>query len=114
MVCFQPGDSVPDCLQTAPSPIASLLYDDISNVFIHLIIPDLDIHMNRVYSLDSIHRLLGVLTDHSPHSSFQNEHISNPYCIKIDGVLEAYYQTLDRVRLSGPTLFAPCIIEAAR
>jgi len=97
----------------APSPIASLWYDDISNVFIHLILPDMDIHINGTYSLDSIRRSLGVLTDHSPHFTFQNDQPSNPYCKSIDGVLDAYKSTLDRVRLSGPTLFAPCINQAA-
>ncbi|KAK2160903.1 hypothetical protein LSH36_125g04042 [Paralvinella palmiformis] len=42
-----------------------------------------------------------------------NDQPSNPYCKSIDGVLDAYKSTLDRVRLSGPTLFAPCINQAA-
>ncbi|KAK2142236.1 hypothetical protein LSH36_982g00104 [Paralvinella palmiformis] len=39
-----------------------------------------------------------------------NEHISNPYCIKIDGVLEAYYQTLARTHADGSEYFILLIL----
>merc|ERR1711923_105687 len=32
---------------------------------------------------------------------------NNPYCDGIDGVLAAYYQALNGVRLYGPTNFSP-------
>jgi len=44
----------------------------------------------------------------------QNGHPTNPYCQGIEGVLQAYYQTLQRVQLYGPTNFSPVINHVAR
>ena len=44
----------------------------------------------------------------------QNGHPSNPYCQGIDGVLQAYYRTLQTVQLYGPTNFSPVINHVAR
>jgi len=44
----------------------------------------------------------------------QNGHPTNPYCEGIEGVLQAYYQTLQRVQLYGPTNFSPVINHVAR
>ncbi|KAE8281535.1 Copine-8 [Larimichthys crocea] len=38
----------------------------------------------------------------------------NPYCAGIDGVMEAYYQSLKSVQLYGPTNFSPVINHVAR
>ena len=46
--------------------------------------------------------------------NLQNGHDTNPYCQGIDGVLQAYYQTLQRVQLYGPTNFSPVINHVAR
>ncbi|MBN3296566.1 CPNE9 protein, partial [Amia calva] len=46
---------------------------------------------------------------HSPNGD--NE---NPNCIGIEGVLEAYFQSLRTVQLYGPTNFAPVINQVAR
>uniref|UniRef100_A0A3B3CYL8 Copine VIII n=1 Tax=Oryzias melastigma TaxID=30732 RepID=A0A3B3CYL8_ORYME len=43
-----------------------------------------------------------------------NGNPQNPYCNGIDGVLEAYYQSLKSVRLYGPTHFSPVINHVAR
>lgn len=44
----------------------------------------------------------------------QNGHATNPYCQGIDGVFQAYYQTLQTVQLYGPTNFSPVINHVAR
>lgn len=44
----------------------------------------------------------------------QNGNLQNPYCNGIEGVLEAYYQSLKSVRLYGPTHFSPVINHVAR
>lgn len=51
---------------------------------------------------------------HVSHELFLNGHDSNPYCQGIDGVLQAYYRTLNCVQLYGPTNFAPVINHIAR
>ncbi|KAK5622092.1 Copine-8, partial [Crenichthys baileyi] len=43
-----------------------------------------------------------------------NGNPQNPYCNGIDGVMEAYYQSLKSVRLYGPTHFSPVINHVAR
>ncbi|XP_068226993.1 copine-8-like isoform X2 [Palaemon carinicauda] len=47
------------------------------------------------------------------HAFFVNGDPSNPYCFKVGGVLEAYYNCLNRVQLYGPTNFAPIINHVA-
>ncbi|XP_060050619.1 copine-8 isoform X1 [Erinaceus europaeus] len=44
----------------------------------------------------------------------QNGNPQNPYCAGIEGVMEAYYQSLKSVQLYGPTNFAPVINHVAR
>lgn len=44
----------------------------------------------------------------------QNGNPQNPYCNGIDGVMEAYYQSLKLVHLFGPTNFSPVINHVAR
>ncbi|XP_016343356.1 copine-8-like [Sinocyclocheilus anshuiensis] len=43
-----------------------------------------------------------------------NGNPQNPYCNGIDGVMEAYYQSLKSVQLYGPTNFSPVINHVAR
>ncbi|KAI4825429.1 hypothetical protein KUCAC02_021109 [Chaenocephalus aceratus] len=43
----------------------------------------------------------------------RNGNPQNPYCSGIDGVMEAYYQSLKSVRLYGPTHFSPVINHVA-
>ncbi|CAB1322749.1 unnamed protein product [Coregonus sp. 'balchen'] len=43
-----------------------------------------------------------------------NGNPQNPYCSGIEGVMEAYYQSLKSVRLYGPTHFSPVINHVAR
>ncbi|XP_026058973.1 copine-8-like [Carassius auratus] len=43
-----------------------------------------------------------------------NGNPENPYCSGIEGVLEAYYQSLKSVHLYGPTYFSPVINHVAR
>ncbi|KAK2186177.1 hypothetical protein NP493_212g08002 [Ridgeia piscesae] len=47
------------------------------------------------------------------HEFFLNGHQTNPYCSGIDGVIEAYHNTLHAVHLYGPTNFAPVINHVA-
>lgn len=47
-------------------------------------------------------------------SSLKNGNPQNPYCAGIDGVMEAYYQSLKSVQLYGPTNFSPVINHVAR
>lgn len=44
----------------------------------------------------------------------QNGNPQNPYCAGIDGVMEAYYQSLKSVQLYGPTNFSPVVNHVAR
>lgn len=44
----------------------------------------------------------------------QNGNIENPYCNGIEGILEAYHQSLKTVQLYGPTNFAPVVNHVAR
>ncbi|KAG7154014.1 copine-8-like [Homarus americanus] len=48
------------------------------------------------------------------HEFFVNGDPSNPYCHRVQGVLEAYYQCVRRVQLYGPTNFSPIINHVAR
>ncbi|XP_062517129.1 copine-8-like [Corticium candelabrum] len=48
------------------------------------------------------------------HEFFLNGDICNPYCNGIDGLLEAYRNTMKRVRFDGPTNFASVINHVAR
>ncbi|XP_029550856.1 copine-5 isoform X3 [Salmo trutta] len=43
-----------------------------------------------------------------------NGDIENPYCNGIDGILEAYHESLKSVQLYGPTNFAPIVNHVAR
>lgn len=47
-------------------------------------------------------------------SFLQNFNTENPNCVGIEGVLEAYFQSLRTVQLYGPTNFAPVINQVAR
>lgn len=51
---------------------------------------------------------------HVSHEFPLNGNPNNPYCSGIDGILEAYYQSLKSVRLYGPTYFSPVINHVAR
>lgn len=44
----------------------------------------------------------------------QNGNQENPSCCGIDGILEAYHQSLRTVQLYGPTNFAPVVTHVAR
>uniref|UniRef100_A0A671TZL3 Copine VIII n=1 Tax=Sparus aurata TaxID=8175 RepID=A0A671TZL3_SPAAU len=48
------------------------------------------------------------------HEFALNGNPQNPYCSGIEGVMEAYYQSLKSVRLYGPTHFSPVINHVAR
>ncbi|XP_077983033.1 copine-8-like [Glandiceps talaboti] len=48
------------------------------------------------------------------HEFFLNGNPSNPFCAGIDGVLQAYQQSIRAVQLYGPTNFAPVINHVAR
>ncbi|XP_066942363.1 copine-8-like isoform X1 [Macrobrachium rosenbergii] len=48
------------------------------------------------------------------HEFFVNGDPSSPYCFRVQGVIEAYYNCLNRVQLYGPTNFAPIINHVAR
>ncbi|KAF1372483.1 hypothetical protein PFLUV_G00265880, partial [Perca fluviatilis] len=48
------------------------------------------------------------------HEFALNGNPQNPYCTGIDGVMEAYYQSLKSVQLYGPTNFSPVINHVAR
>ncbi|KAK7149423.1 hypothetical protein R3I94_008919 [Phoxinus phoxinus] len=48
------------------------------------------------------------------HEFALNGNPQNPYCNGIDGVMEAYYQSLKSVQLFGPTNFSPVINHVAR
>ncbi|XP_051544684.1 copine-8-like isoform X2 [Myxocyprinus asiaticus] len=48
------------------------------------------------------------------HEFALNGNPQNPYCSGIDGVMEAYYQSLKSVQLYGPTNFSPVINHVAR
>lgn len=47
-------------------------------------------------------------------SFLQNFNPSNPFCSGVDGVLQAYYNSLKNVQLYGPTNFSPVINHVAR
>ncbi|KAK0151276.1 Copine-8 [Merluccius polli] len=47
------------------------------------------------------------------HEFALNGNPQNPYCSGIDGVMEAYYQSLKSVHLYGPTNFSPVINHVA-
>ncbi|KAM6927916.1 LOW QUALITY PROTEIN: copine-9-like [Xenentodon cancila] len=48
------------------------------------------------------------------HAFPLNSNAENPNCVGIEGVLEAYFQSLRSVQLYGPTNFAPVINQVAR
>jgi len=68
---------------------------------------------NQGLSFSSL-ELLALLTTNDSVSRVQNGDSTNPYCQGIDGVLQAYYQTLRTVQLYGPTNFSPVINHVAR
>lgn len=43
------------------------------------------------------------------HAFYLNGSPNNPYCTGVEGILQAYYNTLNHVKLYGPTNFAPVI-----
>ncbi|KAK1801317.1 hypothetical protein P4O66_022999 [Electrophorus voltai] len=43
-----------------------------------------------------------------------NGNVDNPYCNGMEGILEAYHQSLKTVQLYGPTNFAPVVNHVAR
>uniref|UniRef100_A0A3B3WDA8 C2 domain-containing protein n=1 Tax=Poecilia mexicana TaxID=48701 RepID=A0A3B3WDA8_9TELE len=43
-----------------------------------------------------------------------NGNVENPYCNGMEGILEAYHQSLKTVQLYGPTNFAPVVNHVAR
>lgn len=47
-------------------------------------------------------------------SILKNFNPSNPFCSGVDGVLQAYYNSLKNVQLYGPTNFSPVINHVAR
>lgn len=48
------------------------------------------------------------------HEFALNGNPSNPYCVGIPGVVEAYHNALRSVKLYGPTNFAPIISHVSR
>ena len=48
------------------------------------------------------------------HGFALNGNPENPYCVGIQGVVQAYHTALQSVQLSGPTNFAPIINHVAR
>lgn len=48
------------------------------------------------------------------HEFFLNGNPASPYCPGVDGILTAYYNTLQVVQLYGPTNFSPVINHVAR
>ncbi|KAM3587495.1 uncharacterized protein V6R79_006887 [Siganus canaliculatus] len=48
------------------------------------------------------------------HEFALNGNPQNPYCAGIEGVMDAYYQSLKSVQLYGPTNFSPVINHVAR
>ncbi|XP_059924660.1 copine-9 [Gadus macrocephalus] len=48
------------------------------------------------------------------HAFPLNSNTDDPNCVAIEGVLEAYFQSLRSVQLYGPTNFAPVINQVAR
>ncbi|KAK7791864.1 hypothetical protein R5R35_000911 [Gryllus longicercus] len=51
---------------------------------------------------------------HTSHDFFVNMKPSNPYCVGIPGVLEAYKSCIRKIELYGPTLFSPIINHVAK
>ncbi|XP_060071852.1 copine-8-like [Ylistrum balloti] len=55
------------------------------------------------------------MSDGSVHHEFAlNFNPSNPFCQGVQGILQAYYNSLKNVQLYGPTNFAPVINHVAR
>lgn len=55
------------------------------------------------------------MSDGSVHHEFAlNFNPSNPFCQGVEGVLQAYYNSLKNVQLYGPTNFSPVINHVAR
>lgn len=48
------------------------------------------------------------------HEFYLNLRTDNPYCARVDGLLQAYFNALQRVTLYGPTNFAPVIQHVTR
>eukprot|EP00094_Tigriopus_californicus_P005011 TCALIF_04825-PA protein Name:"Similar to Gusb Beta-glucuronidase (Mus musculus)" AED:0.10 eAED:0.10 QI:0/0/0/0.71/1/1/7/0/1725 len=48
------------------------------------------------------------------HEFYLNLRDDNPYCARVDGLIQAYYNALQRVTLYGPTNFAPVIQHVTR
>ncbi|KAL7640170.1 UNVERIFIED_CONTAM: hypothetical protein RMT77_009584 [Armadillidium vulgare] len=48
------------------------------------------------------------------HEFFVNGNPTSPFCYRVQGVIDAYYNCLHRVQLYGPTNFAPIINHVAR
>lgn len=52
--------------------------------------------------------------DRVSHEFFLNGSDTDPYCVGVEGVLEAYKSTLQRVHLSEPTNFSPVIRHVSK
>jgi len=70
------------------------------------------------YDSDKLFPALGFGARIPPHGQVSHEFFLNlttdPYCAGVDGVLAAYYQSLNNVQLYGPTNFSPVIRHVAR
>ncbi|XP_062612152.1 copine-8-like [Saccostrea cucullata] len=70
------------------------------------------------YDSDKLFPALGFgarMSDGSVHHEFAlNFNPSNPFCQGVEGVLQAYYNSLKNVQLYGPTNFSPVINHVAR
>lgn len=70
------------------------------------------------YDSDKLFPALGFgarMSDGSVHHEFAlNFNPSNPFCQGVQGILQAYYNSLKNVQLYGPTNFAPVINHVAR
>uniref|UniRef100_A0A3B4XFY8 Copine 8 n=1 Tax=Seriola lalandi dorsalis TaxID=1841481 RepID=A0A3B4XFY8_SERLL len=67
-----------------------------------------------LYSIQSCLSCLHHCTGQQVTYTHTNGNPQNPYCAGIDGVMEAYYQSLKSVQLYGPTNFSPVINHVAR
>ncbi|XP_052780413.1 copine-8-like isoform X2 [Mya arenaria] len=70
------------------------------------------------YDTDKLFPVLGFgakLPDGNVHHEFAcNFNPNNPYCAGIQGIIQAYYTSLQQVQLYGPTNFSPVINHVSR
>ena len=55
-----------------------------------------------------------IIDDRVSHEFPLNGNWENPYCAGIQGVVQAYHQSLQKVKLYGPTNVAPIINHVAQ